>query len=874
MTHQSKTLRILFIGAIVFLIVLSFLTYRRLTSLNALGQLVNRTTQQPTIIFLVSLLALIILSISYWQLSKSINRSGDLQEVMIRQNVQLQKKKELQNIFDQAPVPLVVFRGRDFIIEIINDVALALLGQTRSTVMDKSLFEIAPQLQPIMYPILTQIMDTGKPFKAEEFPLQFIHDGQPYNGYFDFICQPAIDETGKLTGIIAIGAEVTESVMARKQIQRSEERYRELSLSLEEKVVTRTSELKKEKEFSETIIDATVDMIGVYDTEMRILVLNKACENFFKINREEVIGKVYSEVFPGSLGTNGHRDLLLALKGETIHNKLYHSSVTHRYYENFLSPLRDDQGMIYAALVIAHDITDTVESSEKINNANSALQEHNQFIETLLNSSPDRIIVIDKNFRFISVNKKAQIDFNDREVDLLNGKTGTEIYPPDEAARINAGVTRALGGEAVISDKTKSTFSDQYFKHHYIPLKNLTQEVYAVMIISQDITSQVKNELALKESEVKFNKLFQFSPFSISLSEIPNGKFIDVNEHFSRTFGYERDEVIGRTSLDLHMIEPESRQKILSELQAQGAVKNVEAELCTRSGEKIPVLLSIEKISIGEKSYYLNAVIDIIERKKAEFKIAQKNSELEKMNKELQSFAYISSHDLQEPLRKIQTFATRILEKEYDNLSDLVKDNFNRMRVAARRMQTLIDDLLTYSRTSTEARKFEYADLQNIIEEVKEDLKEEIRSKQAIIETNVIPGRVFIIPFQFRQMMINLIGNSLKFSHPDRLPRITIKTEMVKGSQLDPGLPAPETIYCRISVSDNGIGFEPQYQNKIFEVFQRLHDKNTYEGTGVGLAIVKKIVDNHRGIIKAAGALNQGAVFDIYIPVNEPGRDS
>ena len=245
--------------------------------------------------------------------------------------------------------------------------------------------------------------------------------------------------------------------------------------------------------------------------------------------------------------------------------------------------------------------------------------------------------------------------------------------------------------------------------------------------------------------------------------------------------------------------------------------------------------------------------------------LEQKNIDLEKMNKELKSFAYISSHDLQEPLRKIQTFATRIVEKEYQNLSDNGKEYFKRMQNAAIRMQTLIDDLLAYSRTNTAERKYEKTDLNKIVEEVKADLKEELQQKQATLEATEI-CEVNIIPFQFRQLLHNLVSNSLKFSKPDQAPHIKIKSEIVNGTKFKNDKLSDKTTYCHISISDNGIGFEQQYSEKIFELFQRLHGKSQYNGTGIGLAIVKKIVENHNGVITAKAEINKGATFDIYIP--------
>jgi light-regulated signal transduction histidine kinase (bacteriophytochrome) len=264
---------------------------------------------------------------------------------------------------------------------------------------------------------------------------------------------------------------------------------------------------------------------------------------------------------------------------------------------------------------------------------------------------------------------------------------------------------------------------------------------------------------------------------------------------------------------------------------------------------------------------------DLSERKLADEEIniksvqlEAKNIELEKMNKELESFAYVSSHDLQEPLRKIQTFATRILDKEFENLTDGGKDYFLRMQSSAQKMQTLIEDLLSYSRINAANHVFETTDLNKIIEEVKEDFKERINELQATIEVIGI-GDVCIIPFQFRQLMHNLIGNALKFSKPDTPPHIIIKSEFIEGHQLNNPNLSPDQKYCRIAVIDNGIGFENQYKGKIFEVFQRLHGKNEYGGTGIGLSIVKKIVEAHGGIITAEGEPNNGATFDIFIPV-------
>ncbi|REL38439.1 chemotaxis protein CheR [Rhodohalobacter sp. SW132] len=256
-----------------------------------------------------------------------------------------------------------------------------------------------------------------------------------------------------------------------------------------------------------------------------------------------------------------------------------------------------------------------------------------------------------------------------------------------------------------------------------------------------------------------------------------------------------------------------------------------------------------------------------VELKNAIEELREMNKELVETNKELEAFTYISSHDLQEPLRKIQTFAGLVLEKENQNLSDKGKTYFNVMQGAAKRMQKLIDDLLAFSRLNTSERTFETVDLGTIIEEVLTNFNDVIKEKQATIELQEM-CEVDVIVFQFRQLMHNLISNALKFSKPGEKPHIKIKSTVVDGSELKAKDLSPDQKYCHISVTDNGIGFEEKFNEKIFEVFQKLHSKNEYPGTGIGLATVKKIVTHHNGEIFVDSAPNKGTTFDIYIPVS------
>ncbi|MCE3279308.1 MAG: domain S-box protein [Bacteroidetes bacterium] len=246
--------------------------------------------------------------------------------------------------------------------------------------------------------------------------------------------------------------------------------------------------------------------------------------------------------------------------------------------------------------------------------------------------------------------------------------------------------------------------------------------------------------------------------------------------------------------------------------------------------------------------------------------LEQKNAEILSANKDLEAFNYVSSHDLQEPLRKIQNFTSLILKEKNLNISKEGSLYLKRLEETAKRMQNLIEDLLTYSRTKSAERKFELTQLSNIVQDVKKDLKELIADKKAVVSINV-KCEIKIIPFQFRQLIFNLFTNALKFASTKRKLRITIESKTAKGSQFKYEKLSPNVKYCHIAFTDNGIGFEPKYAERIFEVFQRLYTLTEYNGTGIGLSICKRIVENHDGFITATGKLDKGAKFDIYIPV-------
>ncbi|MDF2437312.1 MAG: domain S-box protein [Bacteroidota bacterium] len=355
---------------------------------------------------------------------------------------------------------------------------------------------------------------------------------------------------------------------------------------------------------------------------------------------------------------------------------------------------------------------------------------------------------------------------------------------------------------------------------------------------------------------------------AVTLSK--TGIILYCNQSFSNMVNLPLQKVIG--SEFKNFIEAPSRESfdMLLKLADEENTKE-QLNLNSHEGKLIPVLMSVNALTVDNK-LLLNLIITdltIPNRNQKKLKLStarlvKKTDELEIANIDLESFNYISSHDLQEPLRKIQIFVSIIIEEEKNNLSSIGKKYFHRMQDTVKRMQMLIDDLHKYSRAKNTSYKFEKVDLNSIIREVKEDYEISIKKHHAAVISKDL-CKVNGIRFQLFQLFHNLLGNSLKFAKPQQPLRVTIKSKTGKGKTFKNEQLLPDINYCHISFSDNGIGFDPKYKNRIFEVFQRLSNTVDPSGTGIGLSICKRIVDNHKGVITATGKTNKGVTFDIYL---------
>ena len=314
---------------------------------------------------------------------------------------------------------------------------------------------------------------------------------------------------------------------------------------------------------------------------------------------------------------------------------------------------------------------------------------------------------------------------------------------------------------------------------------------------------------------------------------------------------------------DDHSIIIEGNQKVLTESTPSVAYFRI-----IRKDGELRYFKSIGKIITDnyKKKIIIGINADITEQFLSDKLLKEKLNDLELSNNELSAFNHVASHDLQEPLRKIQILISRIKEKDFHTISLKGQEYFSRIQVAANRMQKLIDDLLIFSRTNKADKVLALSDLNTLLANSIQELTQIIEEKNAIINSSQLPT-IDVIAFQIQQLFSNLIGNSLKYCKPNLIPVIKINSKIISGNDIPDSWKTSTKQFYAISISDNGIGFEAQYAENIFILFQRLHSNTEIPGTGIGLAICKKIIENHKGYITASSNPNEGATFTFFLPV-------
>ncbi|MEO5906945.1 MAG: PAS domain-containing protein, partial [Saprospiraceae bacterium] len=576
---------------------------------------------------------------------------------------------------------------------------------------------------------------------------------------------------------------------------------------------------------------------------------------------------LYNDAYRPSLGENGKHPSILGMKAHEAWPEIWgiikplidqvlldgeatwsedqlvpifrNGKIEDVYWTFSYSPVRDESGTIGGILVICTETTDNIHTLYKLEESKSELE---FAIEATELGTWDYNPVTNK----FTSNKRLKEWFglaHDQEIDLQDA---INVIVERDRECVREAIQKALeytsGGhydieytiqsdlmrkEMILHAKGRAWFNDDKMAYRFNgTLEDVTEKTYARRKLEKTISE-------LDQNREKLNIVIESSGLGNWELNVQTDE-IYYSDRYLEILGYPKGTELTHQQIlnhvhphDLHV-----RQKAFEEafqtgeihhqlriIHTDGAVIWIEKRgkvFYDDEGRPLRLIGTLRDIT-NEKQITLeqNSFSNLLKKQVQERtqELERKNVDLQKMNKELESFAYISSHDLQEPLRKIQTFATRIIEKEQHNLSDTGKDYFRRMQESAMRMQALIIDLLAYSRMNIAERKYEIVDLNEIIEEVKSDLTDELEAKHATIEATHM-CHVKIIPFQFQQLLHNLFTNSLKFSSPDRDPHIVITSEIGTVEQFHVDQLDEAAKYCHISVADNGIGFEQEYSVK------------------------------------------------------------
>lgn len=480
-----------------------------------------------------------------------------------------------------------------------------------------------------------------------------------------------------------------------------------------------------------------------------------------------------------------------------------------------------------------------------------ALQQSEAQIQTIFRAAPDAVIVIDEEGKIVKWNPKAETLFGWRSEEVIGVELSETIIPQrlrvahKEGLRhfIATGEGRVIGKTIEIGALTKEAVE---FDVALSISPTRVDDKYLFIGFMRDITEQKKAAVQLKESEEKFQKAFRASAAGMTITRLDDSKYIDVNDAFIAMTGYAKEELIGHSSVELDLvIHRKEREEVLHQVRESGAMKNFEVAIRSKTGKRLEVLVSLEIIVLNDEKYAINIIYDITERKKAEEQLAI-------ANKELEAFSYSVSHDLRAPLRIIDGY-TEILQSDYAaQLDEEGNRVLNIITQNTRRMGKLIDDLLDLARMGRKELAFHHVDMNRLVESViaeQHGLKTK-RSKVTVAELEAAHCDNNLI----RQVWINLVSNAIKYSAKKEEPVIEIGS--IKTGD--------EIIY---SVKDNGAGFDMQYAGKLFGVFQRLHNVKEYEGTGVGLALVHRIVTRHGGRVWAEAEVDAGAAFYFSLPL-------
>jgi PAS domain S-box-containing protein len=649
---------------------------------------------------------------------------------------------------------------------------------------------------------------------------------------------PLRDEAGRPYAVCAIATDITERKRAEQALRESEQHFR-------------------------SIVDTAHDAFVSLDESGRITAWNPQAERTFGWREQEALGRSFAETVIPARHRASHVGVLerFMKTGKTsLLDRRLEWEVVRRDGHEFvvemtMSAVRARGRYVFNAFL--HDITERKQAEETLRR-----------LADIVESSHDAIIATTPSGEVTSWNPGAHELYGYR-AEEVRGRTLDLLVPAERAATDASMLSQALAGQRVEDFETEHRRKDGSLVPVSVtvsPMRDARRAIVGASVIVRDRTERKRAEEAMREVQEAFRRAFEDAPIGMALLGVgadDSGRLLQVNHTMCEITGYATRELLSMRLEEItHPADADVERPLAAQLLA-GEIPNYQLEkrYVRHDGRTVWVMhnASIAHDSSGRMLYGIAQLQDITRRKETEDRLARvaaelerRAAELERSNSDLQEFAYVASHDLSEPLRMVSSYV-QLLARRYEGKLDSDADDFIGYAVdGVNRMQRLIDDLLAYSRAGTSEYRYGNVDVEALVRDTLVGMQTTVAESGATITVGDLP-EVWGDEGQLRQLFQNLIGNGIKFRRPEEPPRVEVSAEREESGWL-------------FRVSDNGIGIDPRHAERIFSVFKRLHGRDEYPGSGIGLSICKRIVERHQGRIWVEPRDDRGTTFAFTIP--------
>lgn len=761
-----------------------------------------------------------------------------------------ESENNLRTLILQAPVAMCVLKGPQFVVEIANDQMVQLWGKTHATTIGRPVFDGLPEARDQgLEALLRHVYDTGEYFYATEMPVVLPRAEGLTPIYQNFVYAPYLGPNGEVAGVIVVTYDVTELTLARKK---AEEMEFNAQLAIE------------------------VTEIGTYDIDLkqRTIQASPRLNEIYGIAATTDLYEYVKIILPEDLPIRDQA-YKVALETDVM---FYEARIVHPK-TNAIRWIRAKGRVIYengepAKLVGA--VLDITDQKTKID----ILEENEKRMKLLADAMPQLVWIADPEGNTTFYNSRIREYHVRPSATEKSGWEWESMVHEDDAEATAKAWRKSVAEGSTYSIEHRIRMQNGQYRWHLsrgVPDKNANGDIIHWFGTATDIDMIKKTQEGIKESEALFRQLAEDVPMFVWISN-PSGHVQYANRELLNYIGAQDRQPI--RNMWENVTHPEDIGRIyamyVSQLENPSPF-TLECRFMEAATGKYNWFLfkGVPRYTNLVFKGYIGTAVNI--QGFMEFsrelesqvnartqQLAAANHQLKQTNLELEQFAYVASHDLQEPLRKVRTFAGML-----DQTDPAAKTLVEKIDRSTARMSRLIKDVLNFSRLAGSRELFRPTDLAAELANTLSDFELLIAEKKAVVKTDVLPV-IDAVPLQINQLFANLTGNALKFNHPGRRPELAVTVKeagqdaLLRHPELD-----PNKRYCVITFADNGIGFKQEYARQIFNIFQRLHSKDEYSGTGIGLALCKKIVLNHQGSIEATAQQGEGAAFTLILPYHQ-----